>query len=48
LFLDRNSNNPEWLNDDDEENAMTFDDSGKFISIKVRIKRKEDFNHFYG
>ena len=27
-------NRPEWLNDADEENVMTFDDRGKFISVK--------------
>ena len=32
-FSDRN---PEWLMDNDEENAMTFDESGKFVSVKVK------------
>ena len=27
--MQKKSYNPEWLDDDDEENAMTFDDSGK-------------------
>lgn len=38
----KNYRNPEWLDDDDEENAMTFDESGQFISIKdLKNKRNQ-------
>jgi len=32
---------PEWLDDDGEENSMTFDPSGKFISVKELKEKKK-------
>ena len=34
---------PEWLNDDKEVKTMTFDESGKFVPVKVRIQLEQLF-----
>lgn len=37
----RDHHQPEWLDDDDEENTMTFDKSGNFVSVKEMNKSGE-------